>query len=204
LLANASHELRTPLARIRLGVEMLKKKRDPKRQEALENDITELDELIDEILLMSRLDTHMGATGELQSMEKIDLLALASEECARYESCTLDGDHVILLGDENLMRRMIRNLLDNAQKHGEPPITLSLHSGDEITLTVSDHGNGIPANHMENVFQPFHRAPGKQNVQGYGLGLALVKQIAELHGGEVKINPVKESGFSISVNLPHA
>ena len=204
LLANASHELRTPLARVRLGVEMLRKKRDPNRQKALEQDITELDDLIDEILLMSRLDSQLSASDKILEKENIDLLALASEECARYDNCTLTGDHVEVLGDANLLRRMIRNLLDNAQKHGKPPMSISLQAGKEITLTVSDKGDGILLENQESVFQPFHREPGKQNVQGYGLGLALVKQIAEIHGGEAIINPAKATGFSISVILPRA
>ena len=204
LLANASHELRTPLARVRLGVEMLRKKRDPKRQKALEQDIAELDDLIDEILLMSRLDSQLSASNKLLEKENIDLLALASEECARYENCTLTGDHIEILGDANLLRRLIRNLLDNAQKHGRPPVSISLLAGKEITLTVSDKGDGILPENQESVFQPFHREPGKQNVQGYGLGLALVKQIAEIHGGEAIINQAKATGFSISINLPRA
>ena len=202
LLANASHELRTPLARVRLGVEMLKEKRDPKRQKALEQDIAELDGLIDEILLMSRLDSQVGGSSELYAKEQVDLLALASEECAHYQNCTLDGDHATLLGDENLLRRMIRNLLDNAHKHGEPPVQLSIKSGSIISFNVTDHGNGVLPEQYEEIFQPFHRAPGKQNVAGFGLGLALVKQIAEAHGGLVEVIPNVGKGFSITVSLP--
>src|SRR5262249_18455174 len=79
LLANASHELRTPLTRIRLGIELLKKSDDPKRRADLETDIGELDQLIDEILLASRLDAGVA----LEADEEVDLLALAAEECAR-------------------------------------------------------------------------------------------------------------------------
>ncbi len=87
LLANASHELRTPLSRIRLGVEMLKNGGDPARRAALQHDIAELDSLIDEILLMSRLDA--GTHADLS--QKVDFVALVAEECARYEECTLSG-----------------------------------------------------------------------------------------------------------------
>ena len=92
LLANASHELRTPLSRIRLGVELLKEGADPKRKRELESDIAELDQLIDEILLSSRLDAVKG----LDQREEIDLLALAAEEGARYEHCSVTGTPVIV------------------------------------------------------------------------------------------------------------
>lgn len=185
LLANASHELRTPLARVRLGVEMLKNKPDEKRQAALEADIGELDELIDEILLMSRLE----AGGELTRRENVDLLALAHEECARYNTaesvCDVKGDTVQVWGDASLLRRAIRNLLDNAHKHGRAPVTLTIEDGPIVKIIVEDSGNGIPEAQLSKIFEPFHRAPGKQNVDGYGLGLALVRQIAEAHGGHV-------------------
>lgn len=183
LLAHASHELRTPLSRVRLGVEMLKKKPDAKRQQALEQDIAELDDLIDEILLMSRLDT--GAKSS--RMEPLDLLALASEECVRYDKCNLTGPSTMVWGDATLLRRAIRNLIDNAFKHGRPPVEVSIMSDGQVTLTVSDHGDGIPEDQRDHVFQPFHRAPGKQNINGYGLGLSLVKQIMKSHDGSVEI-----------------
>ena len=120
LLANASHELRSPLARIRIAVELMKESADPRRKAELEQDIAELDALIDEILLASRL----GASGTLDRIESVDLLALAAEECARYEEAELDGQPVSVRGDPRLLRRMIRNLLENARRHGAPPIEL--------------------------------------------------------------------------------
>src|SRR5216684_3428380 len=89
LLANASHELRTPLSRIRLGVELFEAKPDPKIKAELARDIAELDLLIDEILLASRIDAAPALP-----VETIDLLGLAAEECARYEDCTLQGASV--------------------------------------------------------------------------------------------------------------
>ncbi|MDH4175913.1 MAG: HAMP domain-containing histidine kinase, partial [Betaproteobacteria bacterium] len=88
LLAHASHELRTPLARIRMGLELVKGEADAARRAALLRDIAELDAMIDEILLASRLD----ALPRLETVEEVDLLALAAEECARYDGVTLAGE----------------------------------------------------------------------------------------------------------------
>lgn len=199
LLANASHELRTPLARVRMGVELLKNRPDAKRQQALEEDITELDQLIDEILLMSRLDTNAAP----QLNEIVDVLALAAEEANRYEDCNLTGELCEVKGNSKLLRRAIRNLLDNAKKHGLPPIELTITTNQQqIYISVSDKGPGIEESQRQQVFEPFYRAPGKQNVEGYGLGLALVRQIAQAHGGDVKILSDGPTRSTIQISLP--
>ncbi|MEM1278382.1 MAG: ATP-binding protein [Pseudomonadota bacterium] len=198
LLANASHELRTPLSRIRLGVELLQTGPDPARQEALEQDIAELDALIDEILLMSRLD----ADAHPDLSQTVDLLGLSAEECAHYRDCTLAGRASPIRGDPRLLRRLIRNLLENANRHGAPPVEVALYeTPDEVILTVTDHGPGIPDAERDQVFQPFYRASGRQNVKGYGLGLALVRQIATAHGGSVVIGPGPSGGTLVYVRL---
>ena len=181
LLANASHELRTPLSRIRLGVEFLKETADPKRKHELERDIAELDQLIDEILLSSRLDAVRG----LDQREEIDLLALAAEEGARYDQCSVTGQPVVVLGDRALLRRMTRNLIENAERHGAPPIEIEVgREGAQVAITVSDSGAGVAASERERVFSPFFRAQGSQAASGTGLGLTLVRQIARQHGGD--------------------
>jgi signal transduction histidine kinase len=196
LLANASHELRTPLARIRMGIALLKDQADAKRKAELEADIVELDQLIDEILLASRLD----AVAELEGNEEIDLLALAAEECARYEHCTLNGSTVLVRGDPRLIRRMIRNLLENAAHHGKPPITVAAEArAGKAVLAVCDAGPGIAETERERLFEPFRRASGAGRT---GLGLALVRQIARRHGGEASY--AGEAGSCFTVVLPIA
>jgi signal transduction histidine kinase len=199
LLANASHELRTPLTRIRMAVELLQTDADPRRTRDLERDIAELDALIDEILLASRLD----AVAEREVDEEVDLLALASEECARYEDAVPAGQPATVRGDPRLLRRMIRNLLENARRHGEPPIDVRVvEEGGAVELTICDHGPGIPDAEREDAFRPFRRLPGAESGAGAGLGLALVRQIARRHGGEARYRGGPGSPSCFAVSLP--
>jgi signal transduction histidine kinase len=194
LLANASHELRTPLARIRLGVELLKERADARRKAELERDIAELDQLIDEILLASRLDT----VAALEVQEEVDLLALAAEECARYDQCVLEGEPVSVQGDPRLLRRMVRNLIDNANAYGKPPIEVAVRGrGGHAVLTVADHGPTIPAAERERIFEPFYRLAGEAS-KGAGLGLSLVRRIARRHGGDAHYG-TDGGGFTVTM-----
>ena len=196
LLANASHELRTPLSRIRLGVELFEAKPDPSIKTELARDIAELDDLIEEILLASRLDVAAAPL----ATEDVDLLALVAEECAHYDGVTLDGELVSLRGDGRLLRRLVRNLLDNAQRHGRRPIRVELRrNGSRASLSVIDAGEGIPPSAREQVFLPFHRLRGDR--KGAGLGLALVRQIARLHGGDAMVAPRPDAPSCIVVEL---
>jgi signal transduction histidine kinase len=199
LLANTSHELRTPLSRIRLGIELLKK--NPQANVDLDRDIAELDALIDEILLASRLD----ASQALETVEDIDLLALLAEECARYEEATLDGAVIHVRGDPRLLRRLIRNLLENARRHGMPPVNVELRrQNGNAVFDVIDQGPGVPEEERARVFTPFYRAKGARESTGAGLGLSLVRTIAELHGGAAAVAALPSGKSCFTVTLPVA
>jgi signal transduction histidine kinase len=194
-LAQASHELRTPVTRIRLALD-LARDIDPERRRGLERDIAELDDLVEEILLASRLDTLT----QLQHRETVDLLALVAEECARYDVADFEGEPVQMQGDPRLLVRLVRNLLENARRHGRPPVRVRLRSRNgAIELTVTDAGPGIPEGEREMLFTAFHRGgDGK----GHGLGLSLVRQIARQHGGEARYGAVEGSaayGFVVTL-----
>jgi signal transduction histidine kinase len=198
LLANASHELRTPLARIRLALEMLKQSADAKTKAGLEQDIAELDGLVDEILLASRL----SAVEHNEVREEIDLLALAAEECARYDDVHLDGAPTKIQGDARLLRRLLRNLLENAKRHGAPPTQVRLQRDSAgVVLKVWDNGSGPSQAEFEQVFTPFYRRRDGSNSTGNGLGLSLVRQIARRHGGDARCAVMEEgrTGFVITL-----
>ena len=199
LLANASHELRTPLARIRLAVELLKESADAQRRAGMEQDIAELDWLVDEILLASRLD----AVTEPPPNEELDLLALAAEESARYDDAQLEGVPASIRGDARLLRRLLRNLLENARRHGVSPTQVRIaRSTAAATITVWDSGPGVPAAEFEAVFRPFYRPSDSRNRSGTGLGLALVRQIARRHGGDARCTTMADGRSCFVVTLP--
>lgn len=208
LLANTSHELRTPLARIRMGMELMSGGAaiDPRRRAELEQDIAEIDSLIEEILLASRLD---GAPDNVVC-ETVDLLALAAEEASRQDSCSAEGEALTVQGDTRLLRRMVRNLLENARRYGAPPVLATISRGAQggVELRVRDHGPGLPEAERERIFEPFYRVAGAvstQSAEGYtgtGLGLSLVRRIATHHGGAVRCEAVSGPGTCIVVSLP--
>lgn len=194
LLASASHELRTPLARIRLGLEMMKGG-DVARRNELQQDIKELDSLIDELILMARLD--MGLSHH--DFEVVDLLALVAEECARYRNCPFEGEPSLIEGDAKMLRHLVRNLIDNAFKHGKEPVTVSISVCEAgVNLRVSDAGFGIMEEDKERVFQPFYRSKSINQPVGYGLGLSMVKKIAEAHGASINLNSRTKSEVCVT------
>jgi signal transduction histidine kinase len=219
LLANASHELRSPLARIRMGLELMDiDPASPQRKE-ISRSITELDQLIDEILLASRLDAKQA---DAEPFEALDLTGLAAEECSRVNaelSAELDegdaslgieasGHALTVQGSPRLLRRLIRNLLENARRYSTGDVSLELsqkdiHQRAMAVIRVNDRGPGVPAEQRERIFEPFYRLPGASEREGgVGLGLALVKSIAQRHAGSVRCEARPGGGASFVVELP--
>jgi signal transduction histidine kinase len=198
LLASASHELRSPLARIRVALELMGADR-PDLRDRVARDIAELDDLIAELLLASRLET----VEQLERSEDVDLLGLVAEEAARAES-EVSGQPVNVRGDAKLLRRLVRNLLENAVRHGAPPVEASVEaSGGRARLRVCDRGPGVPEAERERIFAPFYRLASRPPGEGgSGLGLALVRQIARRHGGEARCLPRDGGGTCFEVDLP--
>ena len=216
LLANASHELRSPLTRIRMGLELMGSPSSPTFKNEISRNIGELDQLIEEILLASRLDAREA---DLGTIESVDLIGLAAEECARA------GAELVILGREDsapdgaapdessalpvqgvtkLLRRVMRNLLENARRHAAGEITVTLGKADgQAVIRVCDRGPGVPPELSERIFEPFYRLPGAtERDGGVGLGLALVKSITIRHGGTVSCENRPDGGSCFVVRLP--
>jgi signal transduction histidine kinase len=218
LLANASHELRSPLARIRMGLELMQPapgatptdtaaeaRRTAVRTELYRN-IAELDLLIDEILLASRLD---ALEADIGTVETIDLTGLAAEECARVDALldTGDAQHTVEVpGVARLLRRAVRNLLENARRYSQGEVELQVRCEAGYALVrVSDHGPGVPPAQRQRIFEPFYRLPGaSERDGGVGLGLSLVRTIAQRHGGTVVCTdrPDGATGACFELRLP--
>ena len=206
LLANASHELRSPLTRIRMGLELMDSQPGAVFKDEIARNIQELDQLIDEILLASRLD---ASEADIGTQEVVDLAGLAAEECARTDAELQTGAQVhglLVQGVSRLLRRMLRNLLENARRHAAGAVTVGLTAErGQVVLRVCDNGPGVPVALRERIFEPFYRLPGAtERDGGVGLGLALVRSIVLRHGGTVVCEGRPAGGACFVVVLPQA
>jgi signal transduction histidine kinase len=202
LLANASHELRSPLARIRMGLELMGSSPSPAFKQEISRNISELDQLIEEILLASRLDAKEA---DLGTIEQVELIGLAAEECARHQALLdVQAAELAVPGVAKLLRRAVRNLLENARRYGAGEVSLVLRQTDDwAVLQVCDAGPGVPPEQQQRIFEPFYRLPGASEREGgVGLGLALVKSIAERHGGSVSCSNRPQGGACFEIRLP--
>jgi signal transduction histidine kinase len=219
LLANASHELRSPLTRIRMGLELMGAPSSPSFKNEIARNIAELDQLIEEILLASRLDAR---DADLGTIEAVDLIGLVAEECARVDAeldvqltpepaapagAPAGASALPVQGVTKLLRRAVRNLLENARRHAAGDITVTLGKTDagQALIRVCDRGPGVPPELRERIFEPFYRLPGAtERDGGVGLGLALVKSITLRHGGTVYCENRPGGGACFVVQLPMA
>ena len=209
LLANASHELRSPLTRIRMAIELMGPQTPPAARAEISRNIAELDQLVDEILLASRLDSNQAEFG---TVEGVDLIGLVAEECSRVDAALEVAprtSEIMVPGVAKLLRRAVRNLLENARRHGGGPgnaqeveAELSIEGADAV-LRVNDQGPGVPPDQRERIFEPFYRLPGASEREGgVGLGLALVRSIALRHGGTASCSNRPEGGACFELRLP--
>jgi len=216
-VSDASHELRTPLSIIRGEADVaLSNERSPAEyREALAVILDEsrrLSRLVDDLLNLARAD---AGRVKLRS-EEFYLNDLLTECCRSAQSlasargvslvCRPGGD-APFRGDEELLRRLVMNLLDNAIRHTPSGgrVAVSLDAGDsQMRLRVSDTGSGIAAEALPHLFERFYRGDRARSRQdgGFGLGLAIVKWIAESHGGTVAVESTVGAGSTFTVSLP--
>ncbi|PLK48619.1 ATP-binding protein [Uliginosibacterium sp. TH139] len=212
LLHDVSHEVRSPLARMQLAIDLARQQPDktPESMARLEREAGRIDHLVEELLTLSRLEA--GACGQLD--DTVDLPELLGElvEDARFEAeakkchVALGGDaQGLVKGRADLLHRAIENVLRNAIRYTTPASALSVgveNHGEELCVTVEDCGPGVPQSALETIFDPFVRLGDARSNDGYGLGLAITRQIIEAHGGRVIASNREQGGLRVEMYLP--
>jgi signal transduction histidine kinase len=211
LLAAVSHEVRSPLARLRVSAELLRS--DPHNApalDALEREVIELDTLVGKLLVNSRLDFEALTKREVVGAE------LFAEVLARRKlpiSLLQDGSQGCQVSlDATLVARALENLLDNAARHGNGPTRCavrraepreSLLSGEALVLEVCDSGPGFDVKTLPRVFDAFYRASNGNtgDSASLGLGLALVRRIAQAHGGRAWAENLTTGGARVAFSI---
>jgi two-component system, OmpR family, heavy metal sensor histidine kinase CusS len=216
--ADAAHELGTPLAAMRTEAEVaLRSPRSPERDsrvfENLLEEMERLSRLVSQLLFLCREDAGLGAR-EFQPIRLDQVLSEVGEHmqvAAQEKGVELALDArvpCLVRGDEDRLRQLFFNLLDNAIKYTPPGGTVSVRgeSGDgQARVTVADTGIGIPADHLPHVFERFYRVDPARSpeIEGNGLGLSICRSIAEAHSGRLGIDSTVERGTRVTLVLPN-
>lgn len=214
-VADASHELRTPLSTIWTNAEFLRERPDAAagdRAEALADVVSEaerMSRLVAGLLALARADA--GVAGERRP---VDLRALATEEAKRLRPPgrareEMRGVQVnaqgsaLVSGDAEALGRAIRTLVDNAFRHGSPPVAITVTKGDgRVRVEVRDAGPGLPKGSEERVFERFYRGDPARSGEGTGLGLSIARAIVEAHGGAIRAISADGGGAVVTMELP--
>jgi two-component system osmolarity sensor histidine kinase EnvZ len=204
MLAGVSHDLRTPLTKLRLGIEILRDKADEELMARMTRGVEEMDAIIGQFLDFAR-------STESEAPVPVSLDALVAEVAAASAG---QGMPVALEAGNpppvplrpRAMRRVLTNLVENAWRHGLPPVAIATGSlGDSVWIEVTDHGTGIAAAQAEALKQPFRRAESTRGgPPGAGLGLAIVDRIVRMHGGRFELLPAASGGLCARISLPRA
>jgi len=215
-LSDASHELRSPLAALRTTTEVGLAHPDranwPALASAIHAEAFRMQHLIDDLLALARQDETGGLTVARRwvdldeiVLEHVHDLRTRLAPGTRVDLSSVSGGRVV--GDETALRRVVRNLVDNAVHHARSTVAVALAEvGDprRIRLSVEDDGPGIPAAERERVFARFHRLDDarSRDIGGSGLGLAIVREVVAAHGGTVWAEDSGSGGARLVVELP--
>ncbi len=199
-IADVSHEIKTPLTGILGAVDLLEG--NSPLVPLIRKESVRLNALVQSILDLARLERE----GNVLNCTETDLAELVRETAARHACAVATTGPCILRVDAQLVAQAVENLVVNAVRHsGTTEIRVSLECTDrEARIVVEDHGIGIPPAESERVFERFHRVDPMRAAEtgGAGLGLAIVRRIARLHGGDVTLSPVHPHGCRFTLTLP--
>lgn len=204
LLATVSHELRTPLGHMRVILETMRGKQQlsEKDVESLEREVLEVDDLVGELLASSRLQFD---TLSFSKLEGLDVAANALERVGlSLELLASDQEAIPFEGDATLLGRALTNLLENAKRHGGGVSKLTVSATDaEIVFVVEDAGPGFAKEELEKVFASFYRGEHRAGSThgSLGLGLSLVRRIAEAHGGRAWAENREGGGAKVGIRI---
>ncbi|KAF6695853.1 HAMP domain-containing histidine kinase [Pseudomonas sp. EKM23D] len=208
LLRDVSHELRSPLARLRIALALAERASPDERERLwprLTRECDRLEALISEILVLARVDADNASAEEVDLNPLLKTLQKDAQLSAPDQVVNLKADTDLhLKGWPTMIERAVDNLLRNAQRFNptDQPIELQAQrQGERIVISVRDHGPGVDAEHLNQLGEPFYRAPG-QTAQGHGLGLAIARRAAERHGGSLSLANHPSGGFIASLDLP--
>ena len=200
LLTAMSHDLKTPLTRMRLRAEMLE---DGNLREKFEADLVEMESMVTQTLEFMRGLSNREPEQNVDIMGLLESLQADNEAMGRI--VTIDGRvSRPYFGAPQFLRRCISNLVDNAVLYGKKAEIRVEEGPDQLTIRVRDHGRGIPDSEIENVFEPFYRLEGSRSREtgGTGLGLSIARNIAQTHGGDVRLRNHEEGGLEATLTLP--
>ncbi|MFF8317875.1 ATP-binding protein [Streptomyces bobili] len=199
-VADASHELRSPIASLRTQLEVGAAHPELLDVPGAVEDTVRLQNLAADLLLLARLDA-----GERPAEARVDLAALAREEAAGRVRVSVDAEPADVSGSRGQLRRVLANLLDNAQRHAREAVTVTVRrEGGRAVVAVADDGDGVPEADRERVFERFVRldAARSRDDGGAGLGLAIARDVAERHGGTLTVRGTPEGGALFELRLP--
>jgi two-component system osmolarity sensor histidine kinase EnvZ len=205
MLAGVSHDLRTPLTRMKLELAMMK---DDASIQALKGDLEEMEHMLEEYLAFARGQAGEGAAetdlGQLLRDVVVSAQRKADAKAPEKKVALSVKDDLVVEVRPNAMRRCVTNLLENALRHGTRSEVSAAMAGTMVEIAVDDDGPGIPPEQREEAFRPFHRLDSGRSLAsgGVGLGLAIARDIARGHGGDIVLGESRLGGLRAVVKLP--
>jgi two-component system osmolarity sensor histidine kinase EnvZ len=199
MLSGISHDLKTPLTRLKLQIELLNKNQ---KLNSLKEEITEMEKMINEYL-------DFASNQYSQPLEKFDIIQLIQNLIGKSFKKNIKiktPKNLIFSGRKNLIRRCIANIINNSQKYSENILITCKKIKKTIQINIDDDGPGIADEHKEKVFRPFYRVDKSRSLKdnSVGLGLSIVEDIVNSHGGTVKLlNNPKSKGLRVSLSFPN-